>query len=335
MESYRKVMHYRTSYRYEVYPGGVCSGSGQNLIFLRIQLCAPMVCYSVGGVKNTKIIMKIYAVHITNFKIDGGAMFGVIPKALWQRVTPADENNLCNWAIRSLLIDTGSRVIFVDNGYGDKQDDKYFRHVYLNGGDGLVGGLAKAGYRPEDVTDMVLTHLHADHCGGGVRRSVGGAGYELVFPNADYIVSRRQWEAAINPNLREVDSYPTENLLPMLESGRLRLLEEPGQLCEGVELQMVSGHTQGQIIPVVDLGGRKLVFAADLIPSTAHIPLLWNMSYDLDQLLTISEKSALLEEAVDNGDVLMFQHDFETECCTVVRTPKGVRVGERMRVVDL
>ena len=279
--------------------------------------------------------MKIYPVHITNFKIDGGSMFGVIPKALWQRVVPADENNLCNWAIRSVLIDTGSRVILVDNGYGDKQSEKFFRHVHLNGGDGLIGGLAKAGYRPEDVTDMILTHLHSDHCGGGVRRRADGAGYELVFPNAQYIVSRQQWESAVNPNLREADSYPEENLIPMLESGRLKLIDGPMQLCDGVELRIVNGHTPGQIIPVVDMGGRKLVFAADLIPSTAHIPLLWNMSYDLDQLLTISEKQALLEEAVANDYVLMFQHDLDTECCTVVRTEKGIRAGARFKVLDM
>lgn len=294
-----------------------------------------MICYSFRGVKNTKIIMKIYAVHITNFKIDGGAMFGVIPKALWQRVVPADDNNLCNWAIRSLLIDTGSHVILVDNGYGDKQDEKFLRHVYLNGGDGLMGGLAKAGYSPEDVTDMVLTHLHSDHCGGGVRRSPDGTGFELVFPNAEYIVSRKQWESAVSPNLRESDSYPPENLIPMRDSGRLRLIDGPMQLCDGVELRIANGHTPGQIIPVVDMGHRKLVFAADLIPSTAHIPLLWNMSYDLDQLQTIAEKSALLEEAAENDYVLMFQHDLETECCTVVRTPKGVRAGDRMKVAEI
>lgn len=278
--------------------------------------------------------MKIHAVHITNFRIDGGAMFGVVPKALWSRVVAAGADNLCNWAIRSLLIDTGSRVILVDNGYGDKQDEKFFRHVHLNGGDGLIGGLAKAGYRPEDVTDMVLTHLHSDHCGGGVRRAAGGNGYELVFPNAQYIVSRRQWEWAVNPNLREADSYPPENLLPMPDSGRLTLLDEPGMLCEGVELRMVHGHTPGQIIPVADLGDRKLVFAADLIPSSAHIPLLWNMSYDLDQLKTIDEKRALLEEAAGNGYVIMFQHDLETECCTVVRTETGVRVDIRYQIYD-
>jgi len=275
--------------------------------------------------------MKIYPVHITNFKIDGGAMFGVVPKTMWQRVMPADENNLCNWAIRSMLIDTGTRVILVDNGYGDKQDEKFFRYVYLNGGDGLIGGLAKAGYKPEDVTDMVLTHLHSDHCGGGVKRGSGGTGYELVFPNAEYIVSRRQWEWAINPNIREADAYLEENLLPMRDSGRLRLIDGPMQLCEGVELRIVSGHTPGQIIPVVDFNGRKVVFTADLIPSSAHIPLLWNMSYEIDPLLTIAEKTALLEEAVDNDYVLMFQHDLETECCTVERTPKGIRAGKKLR----
>jgi glyoxylase-like metal-dependent hydrolase (beta-lactamase superfamily II) len=279
--------------------------------------------------------MKIYPVHITNFKIDGGSMFGVVPKVLWKRAKPADDDNLINWAIRSLLIDTGSRVILVDNGYGDKQDEKFFSHVHLNGGEGLIGGLAKAGYRPEDVTDMVLTHLHSDHCGGGVKRISDGTGYELVFPNAEYIASRQQWEWAINPNLREADAYNEENLIPMRESGQLRLIDGPEQLCDGVELRIVSGHTPGQIIPVVDLGNRKLVFTADLIPSSAHIPLLWNMSYDLDQLLTIAEKSALLEEALAGNYVLMFQHDLEVECCTLVNTSKGIRRGESLTIKDL
>lgn len=261
-------------------------------------------------------------------------MFGVVPKALWSRVIPADDNNLCNWAIRSLLIDTGSRVILVDNGYGDKQDEKYFRHVHLNGGDGLIGGLRKAGYRPEDITDMLLTHLHSDHCGGGIRRRTDG-GYETVFPNADYIVSRRQWEWAINPNIREADSYLEENLLPMQHSGRLRLIDGPMQLYDGIELRIADGHTPGQIIPVIGWGRRKLVFAADLIPSVAHIPLLWNMSYDLDQLKTIEEKKTLLEETVENDYVLMFQHDPDTECCTVTRTPKGIRAAEKMKVEDV
>lgn len=278
--------------------------------------------------------MKICSIHITNFKVDGGAMFGVVPKALWSRVIPADDNNLCNWAIRSLLIDTGSRVILVDNGYGDKQDEKYFRHVHLNGGDGLIGGLRKAGYRPEDITDMLLTHLHSDHCGGGIRRRTDG-GYETVFPNADYIVSRRQWEWAINPNIREADSYLEENLLPMQHSGRLRLIDGPMQLYDGIELRIADGHTPGQIIPVIGWGRRKLVFAADLIPSVAHIPLLWNMSYDLDQLKTIEEKKTLLEETVENDYVLMFQHDPDTECCTVTRTPKGIRAAEKMKVEDV
>ncbi len=261
-------------------------------------------------------------------------MFGVIPKMMWQRVVPADENNLCNWAIRSLLVDTGNRVILFDNGYGDKQGERFLKYVYLNGGEGLEGGLERLGYRPEDITDMVLTHLHADHCGGGVKRGASEGEYQLAFPNATYHVSRKQWEWATTPNIRESASYPQENILPMMESGQLNLIYEPGELCKGVDLRMASGHTPGMLYPVIDYNGSKVVFGADLIPTTAHIPLLWNMSYEIDPLLTIEEKSDLLEEAVAGNYLLVLQHDIEAECATLVKTEKGVRAGERLSLEE-
>ncbi len=229
--------------------------------------------------------MKLFPIHISNFMIDGGAMFGVVPKALWQRKYPADENNLCNWALRSLLADTGERLILVDNGYGDKQDEKFFSHVHLNGGYGLEGALSRAGYRPDQVTDMVLTHLHSDHCGGGVKWNSDRTSYELSFPNATYWVSRRQWDWAIDPNVREADAYLDENLLPMQESGQLRFVEDsPFELAPGFSLRMYNGHTDGQLIPFIQYQGRTLVFTADLIPSLAHVPLKYNMSYDIHPL---------------------------------------------------
>ena len=270
--------------------------------------------------------MELFPIHISNFKVDGGAMFGVVPKLLWQRKYPADENNLCNWALRSILAVTGNRVILVDNGYGDKQDEKFFSHVHLNGGDGLEGALAKAGYTPEQITDMVLTHLHSDHCGGGVKRKADGSGYEMTFPRATCLVSRRQWEWAMTPNVREADAYPEENLLPMMESGQLRFVEDNEyELAPGFRLRMYHGHTEGQLIPFIRYRNRTLVFMADLIPSVAHIPLKYNMSYDVYPMKMLEEKEAFLNEAAENGYVLFFQHDLYHECCLVEKGPKGIR----------
>lgn len=272
--------------------------------------------------------MKVFPIHITNFKIDGGAMFGVVPKALWSKKYPADENNLCNWALRSLLIDTGERVILIDNGYGDKQDEKFFSHVYLNGGDGLEGALKKAGYGFDDVTDMVLTHLHTDHCGGGVKWNKDKTAYELTFKNATYWVSKPQWEWAMNANKQEKAAFLDENLLPMQESGKLKFIESNTELYPGISLRLYNGHTVGQIIPFINTGEKTLVFVADLIPSTAHIPLVWNMAYDVYPMETLKEKEEFLDEAAENNYTLFFQHDLYNECATVHKTDKGVRVKE-------
>jgi len=272
--------------------------------------------------------MKLFPIHITNFKIDGGAMFGVVPKVLWSKKYPADENNLCNWALRSLLIDTGERVILIDNGYGDKQDEKFFSHVYLNGGDGLEGALKKAGYGFDDVTDMVLTHLHTDHCGGGVKWNNDKTAYELTFKNATYWVSKPQWEWAMNANKQEKAAFLDENLLPMQESGKLRFIEGNTELYPGISLRLYNGHTVGQIIPFISTEEKTLVFVADLIPSTAHIPLVWNMAYDVYPMDMLKEKEEFLDEAAENNYTLFFQHDLYNECATVHKTDKGVRVKE-------
>lgn len=279
--------------------------------------------------------MKVIPVHISNFRIDGGAMFGVVPKMLWSRRYQSDDDNLINLSLRSLIVDNGTNVILVDNGWGDKQDEKFFRYVYLNGGDGLEGGIRKAGYQPEDITDVVLTHLHADHCGGGTRWNSDRTAFELTFPNADYWVTRKQWEWAVDPNMREADSFLEENLLPMKDSGHLRFVEEDGELFDGFSVRIVNGHTPGQLIPVIRYGKYTLVYAADLIPTVAHIPLIWNMSYDLDQLATIEEKSRILTEALENNYILFFEHDVNTECCTLKSTPKGVREERLFNFSDI
>jgi glyoxylase-like metal-dependent hydrolase (beta-lactamase superfamily II) len=279
--------------------------------------------------------MKIFPVHISNFKVDGGAMFGVIPKMLWNKKYPSDENNMITMALRSLIIDNGENVVLVDNGYGDKQSEKYFRYTYQHGGDGLIKGIRKAGYEPEDISDVILTHLHSDHCGGGVKKSDNGTAYELTFPKADYWVSRRQWDWAINPNKREASAYPEDNLLPMMDSGHLRFTDEEAELFKGISVRIVDGHTPGQIIPVIEYKGTKVIFAADLIPTLAHIPLLWNMSYDIDQLKTIEEKESILGESLDNGYIIFFEHDLDTECCTLKNTPGGIREDRLFKLSDL
>ncbi len=273
--------------------------------------------------------MKLQLFNISNFKVDGGAMFGVVPKVLWSRVYSSDENNLIVLTLRSLVIETDEHVILVDTGWGDKQDEKFFRHVYLHGGEGLTEGLNRRGYKPEDITDVVLTHLHADHCGGGVKRNEGGTGYELTFPEATYHVSRTQWEWAVKNNVREADSFLDENIIPIMDSGHLNLVDEEGELFPGFSVRICYGHTPGLIIPVIKYKDKTLVYTGDLIPTVAHIPVIWNMSYDIGSLKTIEEKEKILEEALDGGYILVFQHDEHVECCTLEMTPKGIRAKEK------
>jgi glyoxylase-like metal-dependent hydrolase (beta-lactamase superfamily II) len=279
--------------------------------------------------------MKIDLFNIANFKIDGGAMFGVVPKVLWSRVYSSDENNLIVLTLRSLIIETGGHVILVDTGWGDKQDEKFFRHVHLHGGEGLIKGLQNRGYKPEDITDVFLTHLHADHSGGSVRRIAGANGYGLTFPDATYHVSRKQWEWAVKNNLREADSFLEENILPIEQSGHLNLVYDKEELFPGFSLLMCFGHTPGLMIPVIRYKEKTLVYTGDLIPTVAHIPLNWNMSYDIESLKTIAEKERLLNEALEREYILVFQHDENIECCTLEMTPKGIRAKNKFKFEEL
>ena len=278
--------------------------------------------------------MKLFPIHISDFKIDGGAMFGIIPKMLWERKLKADEDNLCSWSIRSLLVQTENHLILIDTGYGDKQSKKFFSHAYINGGDGLEGAINKAGFELDDITDVVHTHLHADHCGGGVKRKENGIGYELVFKKATYWISRDQWEWAMNPNPQEGSSFLEENLLPIKESGRLQFIDEEEELFPNFHVRIFYGHTKGQVIPIINFNSKKLVFAADLIPSKHHVPLVWNMAYDIEPMKTLKEKELFLKEALENNYTLFFQHDVDTECCNLVAGPKGISVKETFALSD-
>ena len=279
--------------------------------------------------------MKLDLFNIANFKIDGGAMFGVVPKVLWSRVYSADENNLIVLTLRSLIVETGGHAILVDTGWGDKQDEKFFRHVHLHNGEGLFEGLRVRGYKPEDITDVFLTHLHADHCGGAVVRNPAGTGFEMAFPDAIYHVSRTQWEWALRNNPREADSYPEENILPIGHSGRLNLVDDETELFPGFSVMMCEGHTPGLMIPVIKHKGKTIVYTGDLIPTVAHIPLIWNMSYDIESLKTIEEKQKLLQEALENDYIFVFQHDEDVECCNLEMTPKGIRAKDKFRFSEI
>jgi glyoxylase-like metal-dependent hydrolase (beta-lactamase superfamily II) len=279
--------------------------------------------------------MKLHLFNIANFKVDGGAMFGVIPKALWSRVYKSDENNLLVLTLRSLVAETDDHIILVDTGWGDKQDEKFFKHVYLHNGEGLLEGLNNRGYRPDNITDVVLTHLHADHCGGGVVKSKTGTGYELTFPNAIYHVSRTQWEWALKNNPREEDAFLEENILPIMQSGRLSLVDEECELFKDFSVRIYYGHTPGLMLPFIRFKNKTLVYTGDLIPTVAHLPLIWNMSYDIESLKTIDEKSKLLDEALSDNYILVFQHDQSVECCTLEMTGKGIRAKNKFSFSEI
>ena len=272
--------------------------------------------------------MKLIPIETGNLKLDGGAMFGVVPKVLWNKVYPADENNLCNWSMRCLLVIDGDRKILIDNGIGEKQDEKWLKHYYLNGDDTLEKSLTKAGYKSEEITDVILTHMHFDHCGGSVKWNDDKSGYELAFPNATYWTSQQQFDWATKPNRREKASFLKENILPIQESGQLKLIEEEGEYIPNITFKLYDGHTGGQLIPHIKVNGKTVVFMADLMPSAAHIPMPWIMAYDTRPLQTLKDRERFYKEAVENNYILFFEHDIYNEACTLQETEKGVRVKE-------
>jgi glyoxylase-like metal-dependent hydrolase (beta-lactamase superfamily II) len=279
--------------------------------------------------------MELFTVDTGFFKLDGGAMFGVVPKSIWSRTNPSDENNLCPWAMRCLLVSEGNRLVLIDNGIGDKQDARFFLHYYLHGDASLAKSLQQLGVHPTDITDVFLTHLHFDHCGGSVKYGSHGQ-YELTFPRATYWSNEDHWNWATVPNPREKASFLEENILPLQEHGALKYLDlATKSLFPGFDFLTMDGHTDKQMLPKMQYKGRTLVFMADLLPSVGHLPLAYVMGYDTRPLLTIHEKQLFLEEAVREQYVLFLEHDSVNECCTVKMTEKGVRVDQTFRLNEL
>jgi glyoxylase-like metal-dependent hydrolase (beta-lactamase superfamily II) len=286
--------------------------------------------------------MKLYSINTGYFKLDGGAMFGVVPKSMWNKINPADENNLCSWALRCLLIEDGNRLILIDNGNGDKQGAKFFSHYYLHGDDTLDKSLAKYGFHRDDITDAFLTHLHFDHCGGSIKRE----GDKLIpaFRNATYWSNKEHWDWAVNPNEREKASFLKENIMPIEESGQLKFVDLPGienerlgetSFTENISVRFVNGHTKAMILPQIKYKNRTIVYMADLLPSQGHIPIPYVMAYDMFPLTTLNEKKSFLTEARQNDYVLFFEHDPKNECCNLQMTERGIREKDVFKLSDL
>lgn len=276
--------------------------------------------------------MKLHTINTGMFKLDGGAMFGVVPKSIWDKLNPADENNMCTWAMRCLLIEDGDKLILIDNGIGNKQSDKFFGHYYLHGDDTLEKSLNALGFGFDDITDMFLTHLHFDHCGGSVKWNSAKDGYEPVFKNATYWSNNKHWEWATKPNPREKASFLTENIIPIMDSGQLKFVDDGFDLFSYKE---VYGHTESMMLPMLNYKGRTIIYMADLIPSAGHLPIPYVMGYDTRPLLTLGEKESILTDMADKNAILFYEHDPINECSTLQITEKGIRLGETMKLSEL
>lgn len=279
--------------------------------------------------------MELYSIHTGNFKLDGGAMFGVVPKSMWNKLNPADENNMCSWAMRCLLVQEGKRLILIDNGMGNKQDAKFFGHYYLHGDNNLEKSLAKHGFTVDDITDVFLTHLHFDHCGGSIKWNADKTGYVPTFKNATYWSNFLHWEWAVKPNAREKASFLKENILPIQESGQLKMIEGNGESQLPFLVIYVKGHTESMMLPKIIYRNRPVVFCADLLPSRWHIPLPYVMAYDVRPLETLKEKQQLLTEFVNSNTLLFFEHDPGVECATLKRSEKGIELEQTYSLKEI
>ncbi|CAL2081032.1 Glyoxylase-like metal-dependent hydrolase (Beta-lactamase superfamily II) [Tenacibaculum sp. 190524A05c] len=279
--------------------------------------------------------MRIYPIETGNFKLDGGAMFGVVPRTLWQKTNPADANNMIEMGMRCMLIEDGDRLTLIDTGIGNKQSDKFFGYYYLYGDFSLDASLAAHGFHRDDITDVFLTHLHFDHCGGAIQWNKDRTGFEPAFKNARFWSNSRHWDWAVNPNPREKASFLKENILPIEESGQLNFLHLNAKDYVGFDVIFKDGHTEKQMLPKIEYQGKTMVFMADLLPTAGHIPLPYVMGYDTRPLLTLKEKEAFLKEAADNEYYLFLEHDAHNELVTVKHTEKGVRLKETHKFTDI
>jgi glyoxylase-like metal-dependent hydrolase (beta-lactamase superfamily II) len=284
--------------------------------------------------------MKIYPIEAGNFKLDGGAMFGVVPKTIWNKTNPADENNLIDIAARCLLIEDGKRLILIDTGMGNKQSEKFFSYYSLWGSHSLDSSLAKYGFHRDEVTDVFMSHLHFDHCGGSVNWNAQKTGYEVAFKNAKFWTNDNHWEWATKPNNREKASFLSENILPMQESGQLHFIQRnDSDFISKSELDFgiyfVDGHTEKMMLPHIQYQNKTIVFCADLIPTAGHLPLPYVMGYDTRPLLTMPEKAKFLQAAVEHNYYLWLEHDAHNQIITVENTEKGIRLKEVFRCEDI
>jgi len=278
--------------------------------------------------------MKLYKIEAGNFHVDGGAVFGVVPKKVWKKRYPCDDENYCSLSMRCLLIDTGLKRILIDTGTGDKQLN-YLKYYGFKEVISFDTELALLGYSCADITDVVFTHLHFDHCGGTTRYNADKSAAELVFPNATHWVGETQWNNFLNPNVREGDSYFTENMLPVQEAGKLKLVTENQFICLEVEIRIFNGHTVGQLVSYINYGSQTLVYVGDVIPLAANVPLAWISAYDTDPLTAMEEKKTLLDEAAARHQILFFEHDTYTECCTIEAQYHKHKVGKTFRLEEV
>lgn len=271
--------------------------------------------------------MKLHVIDTGFFKLDGGAMFGVVPKVLWSKQQTPDENNLVNWAMRCLLFEKDDKRILIDTGMGDKQDASFFKHYYPSGDDTLLSSIAKAGFKAEDITDVILTHLHFDHCGGAVSKDENG---NLVptFPNATYWSEKNHWNWAVNPNPREKASFLKENFVPLQEHGVLKFVDEATEIIPEISFALAHGHTESMLIPYINFNGKTIVYMADLLPSPSHVPMAWVMGYDIRPLDTLREKEVFFKEAAEQNYILFFEHDEKTEAGTIYLSDKGYKISK-------
>ncbi|NCD71767.1 MBL fold metallo-hydrolase [Mucilaginibacter agri] len=279
--------------------------------------------------------MNLHTINTGFFKLDGGAMFGVVPKSIWQKTNPADDNNMCTWAMRCLLVEDGNRLILIDTGIGDKQSEKFFSHYYLHGDDTLQKSLAAKGFGMDDITDVFLTHLHFDHVGGAVKRE--GDKLAPAFKNATYWSNSSHWDWATNPNEREKASFLTENILPIQQNAQLKFVDitDETPFTDDFSIRFVSGHTEAMMLPLINYKGRQILYMADLLPSIGHLPIPYIMAYDMFPLKTMAERKLFFNEAADKQYVLYLEHDSANECCTVQQTEKGIRVKETFALTEL